>query len=122
MLISELQHWSKLLIALGQDPSDPHRGATCGALRLHGLPEAPVLLATAAIAEAKTATVLRRQTELMVSESKVDLGILRGGEAGTAQLQVQGGPGYVVVDSDELRVTPMQFGPGSTRVTVSATA
>jgi len=114
--LEELKRWSQLLTALREQPSEDNRLATVEALMLRGLPEAPVLLAVD--------TVVRNEgsppppKRLRVSVERLDLGVLSLGQGATAEFEVQGGPGQVVVDSDQVRVTPQQFGAGVTRIRV----
>ena len=114
--LEELKRWSQLLTALREQPSEDNRLATVEALMLRGLPEAPVLLAVD--------TVVRNEESppppkhLRVSVERLDLGVLSPDQGATAEFEVQGGPGQVVVDSDQVRVTPQQFGAGVTRIRV----
>jgi parallel beta-helix repeat protein len=114
--LEELKRWSQLLTALREQPSEDNRLATVEALMLRGLPEAPVLLAVD--------TVVRNEgsppppKHLRASVERLDLGVLPLGQGATAEFEVQGGPGQVVVDSDQVRVTPQQFGAGVTRIRV----
>jgi len=114
--LEELKRWSQLLTALREQPSEDNRLATVEALMLRGLPEAPVLLAVD--------TVVRNEgsppppKRLRASVERLDLGVLPLGQGATAEFEVQGGPGQVVVDSDQVRVTPQQFGAGVTRIRV----
>jgi parallel beta-helix repeat protein len=114
--LEELKRWSQLLTALREQPSEDNRLATVEALMLRGLPEAPVLLAVD--------TVVRNEgsppppKRLRVSVERLDLGVLPPDQGATAEFEVQGGPGQVVVDSDQVRVTPQQFGAGVTRIRV----
>jgi parallel beta-helix repeat protein len=114
--LEELKRWSQLLTALREQPSEDNRLATVEALMLRGLPEAPVLLAVD--------TVVRNEgsppppKRLRVSVERLDLGVLSPDQGATAEFEVQGGPGQVVVDSDQVRVTPQQFGAGVTRIRV----
>jgi parallel beta-helix repeat protein len=114
--LEELKRWSQLLTALREQPSEDNRLATVEALMLRGLPEAPVLLAVD--------TVVRNEgsppppKHLRASVERLDLGVLPLGQGATAEFEVQGGPGQVVVDSDQVWVTPQQFGAGVTRIRV----
>jgi hypothetical protein len=114
--LEELKRWSQLLTALREQPSEDNRLATVEALILRGLPEAPVLLAVD--------TVVRNEgsppppKRLRASVERLDLGVLSPDQGATAEFEVQGGPGQVVVDSDQVRVTPQQFGAGVTRIRV----
>jgi parallel beta-helix repeat protein len=114
--LEELKRWSQLLTALREQPSEDNRLATVEALMLRGLPEAPVLLAVD--------TVVRNEgsppppKRLRASVERLDLGVLSLGQGATAEFEVQGGPGQVVVDSDQVWVTPQQFGAGVTRIRV----
>jgi len=114
--LEELKRWSQLLTALREQPSEDNRHATVEALMLRGLPEAPVLLAVD--------TVIRNEESppppkrLRATVERLDLGVLSPGQGATAEFEVQGGPGQVVVDSDQVWVTPQQFWAGVARIRV----
>ena len=115
--LEELKRWSKLLTALRAQPSEDNRHATVEALMVRGLPEAPVLLAVDTVAGGSR-VMPPPDRRLTASVERLDFGELRSGQAASAEFEVQGGPGQVVVDSDQVRVTPQQFGPGPTRLRV----
>jgi len=122
--LHEIQRWSRLLKAVQQQPTTEQRHATVEALLVRGLPEAPVLLAVAsvvggAVAPAPTPPVESAPVRLHVNVANLDFGTLRSGQGAALELDVQGGPGQVVVESDQLQVTPPQFGAGTTRLRVT---
>lgn len=51
---------------------------------------------------------------------RLDLGTLGADQPGHAEFELSGGPGRIETGSDRLRVTPVLFGPGPTRVTLEA--
>ena len=123
--LDELRRWGRLLWAVQQQPTDEQRQATVEALLLRGLPEASILLAVATVVASKTGSAQSTPTpatpttaRLQASVSSLDFGILRPGQGATQELEVQGGPGHVIVESDQIQVTPTQFGAGSTRLRV----
>ena len=115
--LEELKRWGRLLTALQEQPSEDNRHATVEALMLRGLPEAPVLLAVDTVAGGGGVKP-PPDRRLTASVERLDFGELRSGQAASAEFEVQGGPGQVVVESDQVRVTPQQFGPGPTRLWV----
>ncbi|MBP1468799.1 WD40 repeat domain-containing protein [Candidatus Chloroploca sp. M-50] len=128
--LDELRRWSRLLKALQQIPPDEaQRHATVEALLFRGLPESAVLLAVAMIAGGSAApaqaSVLSpvsstpsAPTRLTASVSSLDFGSLSSGQQAALEFDVQGGPGQVSVESDQVQVTPAQFGAGVTRLRV----
>ena len=121
--LAELQRWGRLLKAVQQDPTVEQREATVEALFLRGLPEAPVLLAIATVAGSVPASVTTSpavsvSARLQASVANLDFGTLRSGQGAVLELNVQGGPGQVRVESDQLQVTPPQFGAEPTRLRV----
>jgi parallel beta-helix repeat protein len=69
----------------------------------------------------------RRQTDpsieiepqrLRVSVERLDLGTLALGQGAVAEFEVEGGPGQIVAESDQVQVTPQRFEEGTTRVRV----
>jgi parallel beta-helix repeat protein len=114
--LEELKRWSQLLTALRERPSEDNRHATVEALMLRGLPEAPVLLAVDTVVRNEESPLPPKR--LRASVERLDLGVLSPGQGATAEFEVQGGPGHVAVDSDQVWVTPQQFGAGVTRIRV----
>lgn len=114
--LEELKRWGRLLTILREQPTEENRHATVEALMLRGLPEATVLLAVDAVTEGRQST--RSSQRLSANVEQLEFGILSPGQGASAELEVQGGPGQVVVTSDQLRVWPLQFGPGPTRLRV----
>ena len=119
--LDELRRWGRLLWAVQEQPTDEQRQATVEALLLRGLPEASVLLAVATVAASKTGPAQSTSTpaaptlaRLQASVSSLDFGVLRPGQGATQELEIEGGPGQVIIESDQIQVTPTQFGAGST--------
>jgi parallel beta-helix repeat protein len=123
-LLGELQRWGRLLLAVRDQPTPHHRQAAVEALLLRGLPEASVLLAVEAVALRPTTALVPPAatiaTQLAVSVNSLDLGNLPPGQAARATFQVQGGPGEIVVEADQLQVAPQRFSAGTTSVEVLA--
>jgi len=110
----ELERWVKVLVAV-RGVTDPRkRELAQRALMLRGIPEAAAMLAVSIAAGAGRESPQR----LTASMERLDLGVLPPGQGAATEFEVQGGPGQVVVDSDQVRVTPLQFGPGPTRIRV----
>ena len=55
---------------------------------------------------------------LRVNPSTLDFGVLTTTQPAIREFEVQGGPGKIVVDSEQLRVEPLRFGVEPVRVTV----
>lgn len=55
---------------------------------------------------------------LRVNPSTLDFGVLTTTQPAIREFEVQGGPGKIVADSEQLRVEPMRFGVEPVRVTV----
>ena len=115
--LEELKRWGRLLVALRECPSEDNRHATAEALMIRGLPEAPVLLAVDTVTS-RGNTPPQPPKRLWASVERLDFGELRAGQAASAEFEAHGGPGQVVVESDQVQVTPTQFGPGLTRFRV----
>jgi parallel beta-helix repeat protein len=113
-----LKRWSKLLTALREQPSEDNRHATVEALMLRGLLESPVLLAVDTVIRNEEPPPPPKRLRASVELERLNFGELRSGQAASAEFEVQGGPGQVVVDSDQVRVMPPQFGAGPTRLRV----
>ena len=119
--LAELSRWGRLLKALHQVPSDAQRRATVEALRIRGLPEATIFLAVATVVGSgsdATQTAAAPHTCIQASVTNLNFGILRPDQGATLEFDVQGGPGHVIVESDQIQVTPLQFGAGPTRLRV----
>ncbi|MBP1468800.1 formylglycine-generating enzyme family protein [Candidatus Chloroploca sp. M-50] len=121
--LEELRRWSRLLTMVQQHSTEAQRQATVEALLMRGLPEAAVMLAVASVAgsgadapQAAPPTVA--PVHVQTSVATLDFGMLGSGQGAVRDLEVQGGPGHVVVESDQVRVTPAQFGAGVTRLRV----
>ncbi len=126
-LTQELQLWANLLRGLRGGSSEMARVTAAEALTLRGLPEAPVLLSVDTVSGSTSAARVTPAAPLAVprldiSVASLDFGTLAAGQGGVREFEVQGGPGQVVVDSDQVRVTPSQFGaePTCLRVEVRA--
>ena len=123
--LAEIKLWSRLLSRSQIAPSPALRQTIVEALLMRGLPEASVLLAVATVGGSGTGStqttavpVAPTPARLQASVSSLDFGSLRPGQGATQELEVQGGPGHVSVESDHVQVTPTQFGARSTRLRV----
>src|SRR5260370_29110953 len=123
MVLQELKLWSRLLKALREQPLPELRLATVEALMLRNLPEASVLLAVDMVTSGIPKPPISPYTpvqQLRVNPANLDFGILAPGQSATGEIDIQGGTGRVLVESDQLRVMPLQFGHGTTCVRVEA--
>lgn len=123
-LLNELKLWGRLLRALYEEPLPELRRATVEALKLRSLPEATVLLAVDAVTSKKNTSTLHSDSllapNIQVSPGNLDFGTLHPGQSAVKELEVRGGPGQAVAESDQLSVMPSQFGAGTTRIRVEA--
>jgi hypothetical protein len=125
-MMKEIKIWCQLLQALYEDPTSALRQVTVEALLLRDLPEASILLAvdtvtSSAVTGASTAPQFASSpSALKAQPPTLDFGTLAPGQPARGTLDIQGGPGHVVVDSDQVRVVPAQFGVGTTRLQIEA--
>ncbi len=122
-MLAELKRWVLLLKALRAQPSPALRSATMEALGLRGLPEASVLLAVEVVAPSGAPAMppsAPSASQIWSSVSNLDFGTLQPGQPARGEFEVRGGPGQIVVESDQVSATPQHFGPGTTRVLVEA--
>jgi hypothetical protein len=118
-ILKEVNIWLRLLKALYEQPTPELRLATVEALMLRTLPEASVLLAVDTVtSRASRATPSTQGQLLKATPPTLDFGMLASDQRASGSFDVQGGPGQIVVDSDQIRVMPTQFGVGTTRVQV----
>jgi|SRR5579859_1464731 len=126
VVIAEMRLWVQLLDEVRGDPSVDSRDTAVEALRLRGLPDAAVFLAVNEVAQPVAAQpefapapppAARAATALRVTPERLEW-TLSPGERANGELLVVGGPGRVETESDQVRVTPTQFGPGETRLRV----
>jgi hypothetical protein len=108
-----MKRWGHLLKKLYQNPSEELRHATVEALLLRGLPEASVLLAVSTVIKERS-----NANRLKLSLERLDFGQLAIGQSANFELEVEGGPGQIVIENDQVQVTPMQFGTEKTRIRV----
>ncbi|HZS74990.1 MAG TPA: hypothetical protein VFA41_00120 [Ktedonobacteraceae bacterium] len=120
--LNELKLWIRLLKAVHEQPGIELRRATVEALMLRNLSEASVLLAVDAVTSSVASEVnfssSAQEKRLQVQPSNVDFGHILPGQIAIREFEVQGGPGQIVVESDQLLVTPLQFGSGTTQVKI----
>jgi len=123
-ILKEIKLWSRLLKTLHQQPLPELRLVTVESLLLRGLPEASVLLAvdtvTSGANRSPMASPSFSASSLRATPSRLDFGILAPGQSAKGEFDIQGGPGRVIVESDQLWIAPEQFESGTTRVRVEA--
>ncbi len=125
--LDEIRRWGKLLSELRKWPSEEARGITVEALKLRGLPEASILLAVSTVMEgAGDSTKLfdsikysgkKSKSSLRVVPEKLEL-VLSAGEGVHSEFIVEGGPGQIVVENDQLKISPQQFGEKPTQISI----
>src|SRR5579859_2093064 len=118
----ELQRWARLLASVHDDPSPDSRQTVVETLLARGLPEATILLAIDLVARSESGLLDSLPSapvspRLQVQPERLEW-TLPPGQATTVNLEVQGGPGQIHVDCDQVTVTPAQFGPDPTQVRV----
>ena len=123
-VLNELKLWGRLLKELHERPLPELREATVEALMLRNLPEASILLAVDAATSGITRSIMPSPSSLVPSlqaiPSNLDFGVLAPGQLAVGEFTIQGGPGRIIVESDQLVVTPLQFESITTRVRVEA--
>ena len=118
----EIQRWVRLLARMHGAMNPALRQTVVESLPLRGLPEASVLLAVATVVGSgtgSTQTTAIPPARLQASVTNLDFGNLRSGQGATQDFEVQGSPGQVIVESDQVQVTPAQFEAGPTRLRVT---
>ena len=121
-VLGELKRWDRLLRGVADNPREQRRRTTVEALMLRGLAEAPVLLAVDTVATGNAASTSPAAPTpvqgLAASVSSLDFGSLPAAQTATLEFEVEGGPGQIVADSDQVNITPMQFGVEPTPIQV----
>ncbi|HEU5317524.1 MAG TPA: hypothetical protein VFX49_15535, partial [Chloroflexota bacterium] len=98
---------------------DSARELAVHSIALSGLSETVILEAVETVAGGSAPD----QTQPLHSTvERLDLGTLALDQSPRTTFDVTGGPGRIIVESDQLTVEPLQFGPGATRIAVSAAA
>lgn len=113
--LQELKRWGRLLVRLRETPSGKLRRAAVEGLMLRGLPEMVVLEAVSTVVDSVSSP---QDGRLTASVERLDFGLLTPGQFGSLEFEVQGGQGRVLVEGEQIRVTPQQFGPKPTRIRV----
>lgn len=119
-MLDELRRWA-LLLERVRSAKPVTLQTVVESLMLRGVPEAAALLAVNAVAEMPSATGASTALDegLIVSVSNLDFGILPVGQEASADLQVSGASGHVVVENDQVWASPDRFGPAETVVHVT---
>ncbi len=119
--LQELRRWARLLRSVRESPDEAVRQTVVEGLGLRGLPEAAVILAVSTVADAaraESSPATPPTPGLHASVARLDFGTLPAGESATLMLDVEGGPGHVIVDSDQVTVDPMAFEAGHVQLSV----
>jgi len=123
-ILAELRRWTALLVTVQQHPTESQAAATLEALLLREIPESSALLAVRTVMSrppspaADPLPITPTLQPVRVNRTQMDLGRLLPGARGTAELEVQGGPGQVIATSEQIRFSPDHFGPDPTRIQV----
>ena len=119
-LLEELFRWHTLLISLREDPSLENRFTIAEALKLRGLPPAPVQLALDLVSPYQLPTTLPKpELNAKVVITGIRFRNLPANQGVLIELEVQGASGYVEVDSDYIEVCPKQFAAEGTVIEVA---
>lgn len=125
-VLAELRHWGTLLRTAQEQPSEEYEAVVLQALMARGLPAEEVILAVTTAAESgmEPPSLIASQSgkKLAVSVKSLDFGILNPGQSAAAEIEVQGGSGQVLLESNLVRVTPPTFGEEATRLQVEVKA
>ena len=126
VVFQELLLWEQLLRTLYEQPLAEMRSVTVETLLMRGLPEANVLLSIDVVTKggspsqgAQQAPQVSHSQRLRIQPASLDFGTLQEGYSSAQELEIQGGPGRIIVESEQVLVSPLQFGSGMTRVRVS---
>jgi hypothetical protein len=127
-VLAELRDWVYLLQEAANTSDPGVRHAVVEALATRGLPEATVLLAVDAVGGQADSTLSPQSTRpsavpavLSVSPERLEW-TLAPGQSASGTLEVGGGPGQILVASDEVHVSPSSFGPDPTTIQVAVRA
>jgi hypothetical protein len=115
--IDELERWSLVLNAVRGSHDPARREVAQRALALRGVPEAPAALALGIVAGPRPQDQPPRR--VVSSVERLDLGTLAPGATAATEFEVAGGPGQVVVESEQVQVQPQEFGSAPTRIRVA---
>jgi len=119
---AELGRWARILAQV----RDNQRTAqvAVGALVLRGVPQASAQLAVDTVLQRTQSDVPASEicdTPIVSDVTELFLGELPADTPADATITVRGGPGRVLPGSDAITVTPQQFGPAPTPLTVRIT-
>src|SRR5579859_4456811 len=116
----EIKRWARLLQAARDAPDAAERQVVVEGLRLRRLPEAPVLLAVDLVSRPAPIPIPgseRGGPTLRVKPEQLSWS-LTDREPAEGVLEVAGGPGQVLVESDQVEVVPLAFGADPTTLQV----
>ncbi len=120
--MDELKRWGRLLTTIRQQPAEENRRATVEALVTRGLPEATAILAVATVAESALGSTaqqdFRSPRRLIANVERLDFSNLGPGSSAVGEFEIRGGPGQIVLESDQIAVHPIEFGYAPTRIRV----
>lgn len=125
--LSAAQRWVTVLQGLHRIVEST-RMVAIDSLLLCGLPEDAVLRAVDTVVGLQvpgttdTAPATESVEPVACSVQRLDLGTVRPGQPARAEMEVQGGPGRILADAEQLAVKPVVFGPAPTRVQLEAAA
>ena len=111
--LEELKDWADVLERVHRSPTPDMRAAAKEALLLRALPESSILLALDLAAQGRSAAADGNISQL-------NLGTLPPGQTARGQFEARNGPGVIVCESDQVRITPRSFGAEPTPVQVEA--
>jgi hypothetical protein len=110
----ELQRWGQILTALRKQPATMRQVAV-ETLLARKIPEVQVLRVVDSVVNSAPAEA---KQQLKVSIEYLDFGLLPATQTAVADFTVEGGPGQILVDRENVGVIPTQFGAGVTKIRV----
>ncbi len=116
--VDEVMRWKRILSSVHGQTDASKREFAQRALILRGIQEAHAMLAVSIVAEPEKPLASPISHRLGANIERLDFGVIPVGRAVNLEFVAQGGPGRIVVDSDQLEVTPLQFDSDPTRIRV----
>jgi hypothetical protein len=120
--MEELKRWGRLLTTIKGQPTEGNQHAVQEALVTRGLPEATVILAIEtvvnSITRASAIPIRGVHSRLKVNVDRLDFDNLTHSSSAIREIEIEGGPGKVIVENDQISVAPTEFGEDPTCIRV----
>lgn len=117
LALEELSQWAEVLLEVHKNTGSEMREKGRLKLQERGVPEA-----LAKLAIDKATLQMQEQSKILpiiVSSTSIHFGQLQSGQGASATINVYGGPGRVIINSDKIKVEPHEFGPSTTTLKVA---